>query len=204
MGVSVGVVHPITLIRKWLYAEVAVPLLNQVFGLNLVKDKIVHSKSGEKTLKVVVVGYGRTGTYSLTMALEEMGFPTLHTQHLYENHALMNMWNERVFLPSMRANTTLMGQPDLSLIASYGYQATADLPMALYFEQVMEEYPDCKFILTTRENSEVWFQSWQKLTSSINPAAQRGSFAFNSCRTLSNYFAWLYTHPRRCKKMHYV
>jgi hypothetical protein len=76
--------------------------------------------------------------YSLAMALEEMGFPTLHTQHLYENHALFDMWNQEVFLPSMAAGKTIMGKPDLSLIASFGYQGTADLPMALYFEQVME------------------------------------------------------------------
>jgi Sulfotransferase domain len=202
MGVSVGMLHPITLIRKWLYAEVLIPTLNRVFGLNLLRDPIVHSKKyghdeDDKTLKVVVVGYGRTGTYSLTMALEEMGYPTLHTQHLYENHALMQMWNEKVFLPSMTADdpTTFLGRPDLQLIASYGYQATADLPMALYYEQVMHEFPNAKFILTTRENSIVWFNSWQTLTSSINPAAQRGGWlGVGSCKTLSNYLAWLYSH----------
>lgn len=63
MGVSVGMVHPITLIRKWLYAVVLIPFMNRFFGLNLLKDKIVHSKDGEKTLKVVAVGYGRTGFF---------------------------------------------------------------------------------------------------------------------------------------------
>jgi hypothetical protein len=37
------------------------PLLNSV-GFNLVKDKLITSADGEKTLKVVAVGYGRTGT----------------------------------------------------------------------------------------------------------------------------------------------
>jgi hypothetical protein len=37
------------------------PLLNSV-GFNLAKDKVVTSADGEKTLKVVAVGYGRTGT----------------------------------------------------------------------------------------------------------------------------------------------
>jgi hypothetical protein len=132
--------------------------------------------------------------YSLAMALEEMGFPTLHTQHLYENHALFDMWNKEIFLPSMAAGKTILGKPDLSLITSFGYQGTADLPMALYFEQVMEEYPNCKFILTTRDNSNVWFKSWDTLTESINPPAQRGGIAFASCQKLSNYFAWLYSH----------
>jgi hypothetical protein len=37
------------------------PLLNSL-GFNLVKDKLISSADGEKTLKVVAVGYGRTGT----------------------------------------------------------------------------------------------------------------------------------------------
>ena len=39
------------------------PLLNSV-GFNLAKDKLITSADGEKTLKVVAVGYGRTGTVS--------------------------------------------------------------------------------------------------------------------------------------------
>ena len=35
------------------------------------------SLSNQGGLKVVGVGYGRTGTYSLALALEELGFPTL-------------------------------------------------------------------------------------------------------------------------------
>lgn len=33
-------------------------------------------------LKVVGVGYGRKGTYSLALALDELGFSTLHTQQV--------------------------------------------------------------------------------------------------------------------------
>jgi hypothetical protein len=62
MGASVGMMHPVTLVRKWLYAEVLIPSVNSMFGWNLQRDHMVHSKDGEKTLKVVAVGYGRTGT----------------------------------------------------------------------------------------------------------------------------------------------
>ena len=86
----------------------------------------------------------------------------------------------------------MMGKPDLQLIANK-FQATADLPMALYFEQVMEEYPDCKFILTERENSEVWFRSWQTLTSSITETTNRFSFFFSDVKQYSNYLRWLFS-----------
>jgi len=86
-----------------------------------------------------------------------------------------------------------MGRPDLDKITSAGYTATADLPMALYFEQVMEEYPDCKFILTTRENSEVWFRSWDTLTKSITQPTHLGGFFFNNVKQYSYYLRWLFS-----------
>lgn len=130
--------------------------------------------------------------YSLTLALEELGFPTLHTQHLYENEDIMNMWTNEIFLPSIRNKHRDMGHPNLQLIASK-FQATADLPMALYFEQVMEEYPDCKFILTTRENSEVWFRSWDTLTRSITQPTQLGAIFTSTGKQYSDYLRWLFS-----------
>ena len=131
--------------------------------------------------------------YSLTLALEELGFPTLHTQHMYEHPEILSMWTNSIFLPSIEAKKTMMGKPDLQLLVNLGYQGTADLPMALYFEQVMQEFPDCKFILTTRENSEVWFRSWDTLTKSITNPTHIGGFAFNSVRQIELYLRWLYS-----------
>jgi hypothetical protein len=131
--------------------------------------------------------------YSLTLALEELGYPTLHTQHLYEHEEIISMWTNDIFLPSIRQEKTVMGRPNLQLIADYGYQATADLPMALYFEQVMEEYPDCKFVLTTRENSEIWFRSWDTLTRSITEPTNLGGFFFTGVRQYSHYLRWLFS-----------
>lgn len=84
-----------------------------------------------------------------------------------------------------------MGKPNLQLIANK-FQATADFPMALYFEQIMEEYPDCKFILTQRSNSEVWFKSWDTLTKSITEPTNLGGLVFSNVRQYSNYLRWLF------------
>jgi Sulfotransferase domain len=130
--------------------------------------------------------------YSLTLALEELGFPTLHTQHLYEHRGIIDMWTNQIFLPSIRADKATLGEPDLGLIASYGYTATADLPMALYFDQVLQKYPDCKFILTTRENSQVWFRSWDTLTKSISTPTALGGFFFSNVQQYSYYLRWLF------------
>ena len=101
------------------------------------------------------------------------------------------MWPNEIFLPSLKAKQAVLGQPDLDLIAS-SYKATADLPMALYFEQVMEKYPDCKFILTTRENSDVWFKSWDTLTKSITQPAHLGGIVFSNVKQYTYYLRWLF------------
>jgi hypothetical protein len=114
--------------------------------------------------------------YSLTLALEELGFPTLHTQHMYETQEILDMWTQKVFLPSIKDGVVSKGNPDFDLIAQYGFQATTDLPTALYFEEISNLYPDCKFILTTRNNSEVWYRSWEIMTHSISQPARVGTF----------------------------
>jgi hypothetical protein len=128
----------------------------------------------------------------LTLALEELGYPTLHTQHLYENDEIFEMWTNQIFQPSIDSGNAFLGSPDLDLITSHGYQATMDLPMALYFERVMEQYPDCKFILTTRENSEVWFRSWDILTKSIVHPSKVGGFVFTNVNRIFTYLRWLF------------
>jgi hypothetical protein len=125
------------------------------------------------------------------LALEELGYPTLHTQHLYENEDIFNMWTNDIFLPSIHNGTRQLGRPNLQLIAKQ-YTATADLPMALYYEQVLREYPDCKFILTTRENSEIWFRSWNTLATSITQPTQLGGIFFSKVQQYSYYLRWLF------------
>jgi|EP00956_Cyclotella_meneghiniana_P023728 hypothetical protein len=149
------------------------------------KEKTINTDQSTRPdgLKVVGVGYGRTGTYSLALALDALGFPTLHTQHLYENHAIFNNLVKDIFHNSITQNEIIMGSPDYDLLLDSGFTATMDLPFALYYSQIHELYPDCKFILTVRENSEVWFKSWNVMTSSITRPAM--------------YTSWLVTHVKK-------
>ena len=129
--------------------------------------------------------------YSLTLALEELGFPTLHTQHLYEHEKIIGMWLDEVFQPSIDENKAELRKPNFDIITEEGFQATCDLPMALYYEQIMEQYPDCKFILTTRSNSEEWFRSWDTLTKSITQPARFGNIV-PAVRPYMIYLRWLF------------
>jgi hypothetical protein len=128
------------------------------------------------------------------LALEELGMPTLHTQHLYENENenIFKMWTDLIFKPSIDAGHSEMGTPDFDIITRHGYQATMDFPVALYYEQISDKYPDCKFILTTRENTEVWFRSWDTMTKSISTPANLGGIFITGVQRYSIYLRWLF------------
>jgi hypothetical protein len=80
-----------------------------------------------------------------------------------------------------------MGHPDFDLISESGYTATMDLPFALYYDQIKDQYPECKFILTVRENSEIWFRSWNVLANSIIQPAMFTSEWVGYVKKLENY-----------------
>ena len=64
------------------------------------------------------------------------------------------MWMSSIIDPSIKADEIILGTPDFDLMARKGYVGTMDFPAALYYEQIMDKYPDCKFILTTRDDSD--------------------------------------------------
>jgi len=66
MGTIVGAAHSGHVVKKWFDDNLASPLLR---AFSLKSDEEVHSKDGIKTLKVIAVGYGRTGTVSFKMTV---------------------------------------------------------------------------------------------------------------------------------------
>lgn len=102
------------------------------------------------------------------------------------------MWIDNVLQPSLDKGHAELGQPDFDIITQHGYQATMDFPTALYYEKILQEFPNCKFILTTRENSEVWFKSWDTLAKSITPAANVGGTFISGVAQYSLYLRWLF------------
>ncbi len=119
--------------------------------------------------------------------MNELGFPTLHTYHLYENAPIIDMWTEKVFRPVIESKKVSLGHPDFGIITSRGFVATVDFPIALYYEELKELYPDCKFILTVRQNSDVWFKSWSTMAVNIAETTNWGSGVLKHVHQLSLY-----------------
>lgn len=102
------------------------------------------------------------------------------------------MWSDKIVNPAMEKKEPIIGRADMKLIAESGYEAVADLPSCLFYEQILEEFPDCKFILTTRESSEVWFRSWATLTKSVTTSMHLGGLLFPTIGHYSRYLRWVY------------
>ena len=92
-------------------------------------------------LKVIGAGVGRTGTYSLKLAINELELGPCH--HMEE--VLHNM---PVHVPLWSAAAA--GEPDWSRIYD-GYESAVDWPTACFFRELVSEYPSAKFILTERD-----------------------------------------------------
>lgn len=100
-------------------------------------------------ITVIGAGVGRTGTYSLKLALNRLGFGPCH--HMEE--VLLNMPAQ---LPLWSA--AVKGQPDWEAIYE-GYPSAVDWPTAGFFRELHAACPEARFILTTR-SPESWVESF--------------------------------------------
>lgn len=101
------------------------------------------------TLKVIGAGFGRTGTASLKLALEQVGLgPCYHMTEVFKNPAAAGWWVDAAD-----------GNPDWEKIFA-GYSATVDWPNATFYAELAQAYPDAKVILTERD-PDAWFESTQ-------------------------------------------
>lgn len=102
------------------------------------------------TLSVIGAGFGRTGTASLKIALEQLGFgPCYHMSEVLSHAGHVDLWTKAAD-----------GAPDWEAIFK-GFKSTVDFPAASYWRGLSAYYPDAKVILSLRD-PESWFTSTQE------------------------------------------
>jgi Sulfotransferase domain len=100
------------------------------------------------SIKVIGAGTGRTGTVSLKLALEHLGFgPTYHMYELFENPERNVFWKEAI-----KKRTT-----DWDKLLS-GYHSIVDYPGCEFYRELYDHFPGSKVILTHRD-PEGWYES---------------------------------------------
>ncbi len=102
-------------------------------------------------LKVIGAGFGRTGTMSMKVALEQLGFgPCYHmVDCLPRGPEHWQKWIDAVG-----------GKPEWDDIFA-GFRSAVDFPACSSYKALAAYYPDAKVILTVRD-PERWFQSTQE------------------------------------------
>jgi len=99
-------------------------------------------------LDVVGAGFGRTGTNSLKIALERLGFGPCH--HMFE----LRGRPDQVEFWSAAAR----GERNDWDTVFTGFRATVDWPSAYFWRQIAEHYPNAKVVLSVRP-VEAWVKS---------------------------------------------
>jgi hypothetical protein len=117
-------------------------------------------------LSIIGAGLGRTGTASLKVALEMLGFGKCH--HMSEVFGSP----EQIALWSKAAD----GAPDWDAIFD-GFGCAVDFPTAAFWRQVAAHYPKAKIILSLRE-ADKWVESTQEtiLSPEFAPAMAKMPF----------------------------
>ena len=92
-------------------------------------------------LEIVGAGFGRTGTNSLKLALEQLGFgPCHHMFEIRDNPALLPPWQAAADGAPLDFQTVFRG-----------YRSQVDWPGARYWRELAAAYPEAKVILTVRD-----------------------------------------------------
>jgi len=100
------------------------------------------------SLKVIGAGFGRTGTHSLKIALEMLGFsPCYHMIEVFTHPGHSEIW-ERAGRGEAIDWNALLGE----------YKAAVDWPASAFWRTLVKLYPDAKVILTERD-AEAWYKS---------------------------------------------
>lgn len=101
-------------------------------------------------LEIIGAGFGRTGTNSLKLALERLGFgPCHHMFEVRDNPALLPNWEA-----AARGETVDWDE------VFRGYRSQVDWPGARYWRQLAQHFPKAQVILSVRD-PDAWFDSVQ-------------------------------------------
>ncbi|WP_148045491.1 sulfotransferase [Salinisphaera orenii] len=94
--------------------------------------------------KIFCVGLGKTGTTTFGACMQELGFRHLTGPYL-----------SGAYLAKRR-------MPAALIELARDFQSFDDYPWPLVYQELHEEFPNARFVLTRRTNTEVWLESMRK------------------------------------------
>ena len=102
-------------------------------------------------MKIIGAGFGRTGTLSLKLALEQLGFvPCYHMFEVVGRPERLQEWLDLAEGGERHWSSTFSG-----------YQAAVDWPSSAFWRELIDVYPEAKVVLTVRDPDR-WYDSIEK------------------------------------------
>ena len=99
-------------------------------------------------MKLIGAGFPRTGTLSQKIALEVLGYgPCYHMVNVLADLPQALLWDR-----------ALDGEAPWSELFD-GFESTVDWPGGYFYKELVEEYPDAKVLLSTRD-----LEAWENMT----------------------------------------
>ena len=115
-------------------------------------------------MKVLALGFARTGTVSMRQALQKLGLPTYHFYSIFCSGDDMDMWEE-AFRSKYFGGQTPLNRAFWDKLLGH-VSAVTDFPSIAFAEELIAAYPEAKVILWQRDEDS-WFHSFRK--ASIEP-----------------------------------
>jgi len=111
-------------------------------------------------LQVVGAGVGRTGTLSLKTGLEQLlGQPCYHMLEVFSRPEHVTLWRQAA------EGETIDWAMELD-----SYAATSDFPACLFWPELLEANSDAVVVLSTRRDSQAWWESASQTIFAIDGA----------------------------------
>jgi hypothetical protein len=133
----------------------------------------------EHLMEIIGAGFGRTGTMSLKVALEQLGYgPCYHMVELFEHPEHVEQWEAAV-----------RGEPVAWEDMFAGYLATVDWPGAAFYKELMEAHPEARVLLSVRDPHR-WYESTKNtIYATVNPSPEMIA-AVGPAPRLNNELIW--------------
>ena len=134
-------------------------------------------------MKIICAGYGKTGTKSIAKALRHLGFTVFDWEE--QTFDFLDHWVD-VFQNGAK--------PDVKLVYQNA-DVCVDIPGYFFFEEILEAFPECKVILSVREEDS-WIESVvhqldlmyamklrSNIVSMLSPTARKFNYVVDSFHT---------------------
>nr|XP_039273333.1 uncharacterized protein LOC120347434 [Styela clava] len=153
--------------------------ISAAFDLICVDNCGVKHRS-DFTMKVLVVGHSKTGTKSMNAALRKLGYKVYDYEHNF--YYLRNDWI-KIFTKGGTKEDFYRMYKDVDV--------SMDIPANIFWEEILEAFPDMKMIFMKKNSEEEWIKSWEKQAKSIADNYLMTALAFLSPTA---YSIFNYTH----------